>query len=128
MATVNTVAKEAGYTYVLNQEALLVAPPGDDLLPLVAKKLNLKLPAGTAPSAAARKCRAFEVRKCLLMMSFNVVTRILMRKTYFHWDSSETEEDREFFENKDEMTRALLNPSFEELFPMFAWLGYPQAH
>jgi outer membrane protein len=31
---------------------LIVAPPADDLLPLVAKKLNLKLPAGAAPSAS----------------------------------------------------------------------------
>ena len=52
MAALNAVAKEAGYTYVYNREALLVAPPADDLLPLVAKKLNIKLPtpaAGAAP-------------------------------------------------------------------------------
>ena len=51
--TINTVAKENGYTYVYNKEALVVAPPADDLLPLVAKKLNIKLPtapAGNAPS------------------------------------------------------------------------------
>lgn len=53
MATVNTVAKEAGYTTVFTRDALIVAPPGDDLFPLVAKKLNLKVPTGTAPSAAA---------------------------------------------------------------------------
>lgn len=47
----NTVAKENGYSYVYSQEALLVAPPADDLLPLVAKKLNLKLPAATRSSA-----------------------------------------------------------------------------
>ncbi|MGE5519600.1 MAG: OmpH family outer membrane protein [Candidatus Dadabacteria bacterium] len=52
MATIQTVAKENGYTYVYNKEALLVAPPGDDLLPLVARKLNIKLPAGGAPIAA----------------------------------------------------------------------------
>lgn len=46
--TINTVAKENGYSYVYNKEALVVAPPADDLLPLVAKKLNIKLPtAGT---------------------------------------------------------------------------------
>lgn len=39
---VQTVAKENGYTYVLPKEAVLVGPPGDDLLPLVKKKLNLK--------------------------------------------------------------------------------------
>ncbi len=44
MATLNQVAKENGYAFVYSQEALLVAPPGDNLLPLVAKKLNIKLP------------------------------------------------------------------------------------
>ncbi|MFN2456995.1 MAG: OmpH family outer membrane protein [Chitinophagaceae bacterium] len=48
MNALNEVAKANGYAYVLNKEALLVAPPGDDLLPLVAKKLNIKLPANTA--------------------------------------------------------------------------------
>lgn len=43
--TIQTVAKENNYTYVYNREALLVMPPADDLLPMVAKKLNLKLPA-----------------------------------------------------------------------------------
>jgi outer membrane protein len=45
MTTIQTVAKENGYSYVYNKESLLVAPPGDDLLALVAKKLNIKLPA-----------------------------------------------------------------------------------
>ena len=48
---VQAVAKEGGYGYVFEKEALLVAPPADDILPLVAKKLNIKLP--TAPSAPA---------------------------------------------------------------------------
>jgi outer membrane protein len=43
---INTVAKENGYTWVFRQEALLVAPQTDDLLPLLAKKLGVKLPAG----------------------------------------------------------------------------------
>lgn len=43
---INTVAKENGYTWVFKQDALLVAPQTDDLLPLVAKKLGVKLPAG----------------------------------------------------------------------------------
>jgi len=51
---IQQVAKENGYTYVYTKEALLVAPPADDLLPLVAKKLNLKLPpsvnTGVAPA------------------------------------------------------------------------------
>ncbi len=54
VAAINTVAKESGYTSVFTRDALIVAPPGDDLMPLVAKKLNLKLPAaGVAPNAAA---------------------------------------------------------------------------
>lgn len=48
MEAINQVAKENGYTYVYTKEALLVAPTSDDLLPLVAKKLNLKLPTGVA--------------------------------------------------------------------------------
>lgn len=40
--TVQTVAKENGYAFVLNKEALLSSPPADDLLPLVKKKLGLK--------------------------------------------------------------------------------------
>jgi outer membrane protein len=40
--TVQAVAKEAGYNYVISKEALLVSPPGDDLLPAVKKKLGLK--------------------------------------------------------------------------------------
>lgn len=53
-AAIQATAKEAGYTYVLNREALLVMPPADDLLPLVAKKLNVRVPAaGSAPAASA---------------------------------------------------------------------------
>jgi outer membrane protein len=48
---VQNVAKENGYGYVFEKEALLVAPPGDDILPLVAKKLNIKIPAANAPAA-----------------------------------------------------------------------------
>lgn len=44
----NDVAKENGYAFVYREEALLVAPQGDNLIPLVAKKLNLKLPTGPA--------------------------------------------------------------------------------
>jgi outer membrane protein len=51
--TVQQVAKESGYTYVYTKDALIVAPPADDLLPLVAKKLNLKIPGSTAASPAS---------------------------------------------------------------------------
>jgi outer membrane protein len=38
------VAKENGYTYVFNsaEGLILVAPPSDDILPLVKKKLGIK--------------------------------------------------------------------------------------
>ena len=39
---VKAVAKENGFTYVLNKEILLDSPPADDLLPLVKKKLGIK--------------------------------------------------------------------------------------
>ena len=42
---INAVAKEKGYVYVFTSEALIVAPPADDLLPMVAQKLGVKLPA-----------------------------------------------------------------------------------
>ena len=45
---IQAVAKESGYSYVFNREALLVMPPADDLLPLVAKRLNVKVPPATA--------------------------------------------------------------------------------
>ena len=55
MDAIRTVAKDNGYGFVYNQEALLVAPPGDNLLPLVAKRLNVKLPTqgtqGVSPQA-----------------------------------------------------------------------------
>jgi outer membrane protein len=52
MAALNQVAKEKGYTFVYNQEVLLVAPPADDLLPMVAQKLNIKLPPKQGTAAA----------------------------------------------------------------------------
>ena len=39
---IQAVAKENGYTYVLNKETLLVSPPAEDMLPLVKKKLGIK--------------------------------------------------------------------------------------
>ena len=41
---IRAVAKEKGYTHVYNKEALLVAPEGDDIIPLVASKLKVTLP------------------------------------------------------------------------------------
>ncbi len=41
---IKATAKESGYTYVLESAAVLVGPPGDDILPLVKKKLNIGAP------------------------------------------------------------------------------------
>ncbi|MEO8583857.1 MAG: OmpH family outer membrane protein [Flavitalea sp.] len=41
---IQAVAKESGFTYIFEKNALLVAPPGDDVIQLVAKKLNVKMP------------------------------------------------------------------------------------
>jgi outer membrane protein len=43
--TIRTVAKEKGYAYVLDQNAVLYGPPGDDILPMVKQKLGIKDPA-----------------------------------------------------------------------------------
>lgn len=48
MKAIQDIAKEKGYTYVYSKEALLVAPPADDILPLVAERLKVKLPAAAA--------------------------------------------------------------------------------
>lgn len=52
MEAIKAVAKENGYSYVLDVNSVIVAPPGDDLIKLVMKKLNIKEPA-PAPGAAA---------------------------------------------------------------------------
>ncbi|MFI5186443.1 MAG: OmpH family outer membrane protein [Chitinophagales bacterium] len=44
ITAVKTVAKEKGYSYVLSKDVFLVAPDGDDLLPIVAAKLGVKVP------------------------------------------------------------------------------------
>lgn len=50
LETVKSVAKESGYAYVLEASAVIVGPPGEDLLPLVKKKLGIKdTPAAAAP-------------------------------------------------------------------------------
>lgn len=51
MDAIRLVAKENSYTYILDINAVIVAPPGDDILPLVKKKLGIK----DAPPAAAPK-------------------------------------------------------------------------
>jgi outer membrane protein len=45
MNAIQTVAKEKGYTHVYDKSVFIIAPAGDDLLPAVAQKLNIKVPA-----------------------------------------------------------------------------------
>jgi len=58
---IQLVAKENGYGYVFEKNALLVAPPGEDIIQLVAKKMNIKIPnqqttpSPTAPKPAAKQ-------------------------------------------------------------------------
>ena len=52
---VKVVAKENGYTYILEEAAVLVGPPGDDILPLVKKKLGVKEAAAKPAGGAAPK-------------------------------------------------------------------------
>jgi outer membrane protein len=55
ITALNQVAKEKGYGFVFSKESLLVAPPGDDMLPMVATKLGVKLPASlTQPKTGAK--------------------------------------------------------------------------
>lgn len=45
MKAIQDVAKEKGYSYVYDKSVLIVGPTGDDLLPSVAQRLNIKVPA-----------------------------------------------------------------------------------
>jgi outer membrane protein len=48
---IRAVAKENGYTYVLDANSVVVGPPGDDLITLVKKKLGIKDAPATPPAA-----------------------------------------------------------------------------
>ncbi|MGN6296784.1 MAG: OmpH family outer membrane protein [Ginsengibacter sp.] len=48
---IEAVAKENAYTYIMPKEALIVMPPGNDIGPLVIKKLGLKQPSTTTTPA-----------------------------------------------------------------------------
>ncbi len=53
---IKAVAKENGYSYILDINAVIVGPPGEDVLALVKKKLGIKdeqpKPAATKPAPA----------------------------------------------------------------------------
>jgi outer membrane protein len=56
LATIKEVAKENGYTYILDANSVVVGPPGDDLIGLVKKKLGIKdTPAATQQKPAPKK-------------------------------------------------------------------------
>src|SRR5262249_43475530 len=54
ITAVKAVAKEKGYNYVLSKDIFLVAPDGDDMLPAVATKLGVKVPAQLLQKPGAR--------------------------------------------------------------------------
>jgi outer membrane protein len=49
MDAIKAVAKESGYSYILDINAVIVGPPGDDVLGLVKKKLGIKEEMPAAP-------------------------------------------------------------------------------
>ena len=50
MDAIRSVASKNGYSYILDVNAVIVGPPGDDVLPLVKKELGIKEPAAPAPA------------------------------------------------------------------------------
>jgi outer membrane protein len=52
LAAFKQVVDEGKYTYVFKEESLFIAPPADNLIPLVAKKVGIKLPAEAGGQAA----------------------------------------------------------------------------
>jgi outer membrane protein len=52
---IRAVAKENGYAYILDMNSVIVAPPGDDVLPLVRKKLGIKDAPKTTAAPATNK-------------------------------------------------------------------------
>jgi outer membrane protein len=52
------VKEEGKYTYIFKAESLYDAPPGDNLVPLVAKKLGIKLPGAPEQAAPAKPAAA----------------------------------------------------------------------
>jgi outer membrane protein len=49
---IKAVAKENGYTYILDQNSVIVGPPSEDILALVKKKLGIKETPAKAPGVA----------------------------------------------------------------------------
>ena len=55
ISALQALAKEKGYTHVYDKSVFIIAPTGDDLLPALAQRLNVKVPAqvpiGVNPAA-----------------------------------------------------------------------------
>ena len=51
MDAIKAVAKESGYSYILDSNSIIVGPPGDDVLTLVKKKMGIK----DEPAAPTKK-------------------------------------------------------------------------
>lgn len=54
VAAIKAVATENKYTYVFDTQSLIIAPPGDNLLPLVKAKLGIKDAPAAAPKQAPK--------------------------------------------------------------------------
>lgn len=52
LEAIKAVAKEASYAYILDENSVIVGPPGENVLPLVKKKLGIK-DAPAQPAAGA---------------------------------------------------------------------------
>ncbi|MEQ1552816.1 MAG: OmpH family outer membrane protein [Ferruginibacter sp.] len=55
LATIRTVAKENGYSYIFQEETLLVAPLGENILGLAKAKLGIKDPVAKPAPATPKK-------------------------------------------------------------------------
>ena len=56
MDAIRVVAKENGYSYIFDMNSVIVAPPGDDVIGLVKKKMGIKDAApAQAPAGAPKK-------------------------------------------------------------------------
>lgn len=55
MEAIKAVAKDKNYGYVIDITSLIVAPPGDDLLPAVKEKLGIKNSDAAEPAPAPKK-------------------------------------------------------------------------
>ena len=55
LEAIRAVAKDNGYSYILDINSVIVGPPGDDVLALVKKKLGIKDAVESKPAAPAPK-------------------------------------------------------------------------